>query len=301
MYRRALWRRTEILLNDELLQAVDPLFCHPMSTVGGAREYCSPLSYEIEPIDGGRTATVLVRFTELPIGKWHSKTPETKRRLGIVGGAGVSILRGEREIDYGWHLMGNKRKEHYDDWWRCEISFSPALDELFGVTHSKQGIKPTDELRSILCPDIESIARVLNSRARRAFARARASMPSKAVTVANRQECFLPSFKRQGRSRKAGDRLTYRITVGPLPTRRFFDQSCRAGVVTVRINRDHPFFGRLFAPIEPNDLSSSQFKLETLVLAAARAVLKAGRKEEQRWLERFLNDWSDALATFIKG
>ena len=71
--------------------------------------------------------------------------------------------------------------------------------------------------------------------------------------------------------------------------------------MTVRINRDHPFFGRLFAPIEPTHRSNSQFSLETLVLAAARAALKTDRKDEQRWLERFLDDWSDALATFIDG
>jgi hypothetical protein len=41
---------------------------------------------------------------------------EEKSSLGISKRAGVSILRGGREIDYGWHFMGSKRKENYDDW-----------------------------------------------------------------------------------------------------------------------------------------------------------------------------------------
>ncbi len=59
-------------------------------------------------------------------------------------------MRAGREIDRGWYFMGGKRKENYDDWWRCEISFDPSLDELFGVTHSKQEIRPTEALTSIL-------------------------------------------------------------------------------------------------------------------------------------------------------
>ena len=31
-----------------------------------------------------------------------------------------------REIDFGWFFMGNKRRENYDDWWRCEVKFEPV-------------------------------------------------------------------------------------------------------------------------------------------------------------------------------
>src|SRR5437667_3116176 len=65
--------------------------------------------------------------------------------------------------------MGQKRRENYDDWWRCEVRFDPDLDELFGVTHTKQEIHPSEKLLSILVPDMERIARELNGRARRAF------------------------------------------------------------------------------------------------------------------------------------
>ena len=104
---------------------------------------------------------MLVTFTELPIEKWHLYSNEEKRLQGISSRAGVSIVRAEREIDYGWYFMGTKRKENYDDWWRCEIRFNPELDELFGVTNTKQGIRPTEAIKNILTADIERIARNL--------------------------------------------------------------------------------------------------------------------------------------------
>ena len=87
---------------------------------GGATSFGDPLDYEIALL-GGETSTVSVRFSELPVVAWRDLSAEEKRLRGIVGGAGVSFIRAGREIDYGWFLMGGKRKENYDDWWRCEV------------------------------------------------------------------------------------------------------------------------------------------------------------------------------------
>src|SRR5207247_6741462 len=100
---------------------------------------------------------------------------DEKGLLMLSKWGGVSILRAGREIDYGWFFMGNKRKENYDDWWRCEIAFDPHLDELFGVTHAKQEIHPTETLKAILSPDIERLAHALNGRVRQRYLRVRAT------------------------------------------------------------------------------------------------------------------------------
>ena len=47
------------------------------------------------------------------------------------------------------------------------------MDEMFGVTHSKQGVNPRTELKLILSPDMEAIARTLNRRVREAFDRSK--------------------------------------------------------------------------------------------------------------------------------
>ena len=175
IFRRQLWEGKTITINGNPVKAVDPLFRHKGNNIVGATIYGSPLRYDITiPGSSQRTSAVTVTFTELPIEKWHCFSNEEKRTHGISKNAGVSIMRSGREVDYGWFFMGNKRKENYDDWWRCEVQFSADLDELFGVTNTKQGVHPTEEIKSILSPDIERIAHELNGRVRRRYLRVKA-------------------------------------------------------------------------------------------------------------------------------
>src|SRR5207249_1883263 len=159
---------------------VDPLFRRPDTGEGGAAAFGSLLTYEVGSPVGHGTAVITVRFTELPVALWYDLAVEEKRDRGIVGGAGASFIRAGREIDYGWHLMGAKRKENYDDWWRCEVCFGPELDEFFGVTHSKQGVAPTPQLQAMLSPDLEAAARTLNSRVRGSFESIKSSADTRA-------------------------------------------------------------------------------------------------------------------------
>src|SRR4029078_10496646 len=97
---------------------------------------------------------------------WHELSNDEKRSRGVANGAGVSIVRGMREVDFGWFFMGAKRRENYDDWWRGEIKFNPDLDDAFGITHTKQQIRPKDYLVEALQSIIEDTAKALNSRVR---------------------------------------------------------------------------------------------------------------------------------------
>ena len=169
-FRHYLWKGNRILINEELVAPFDPLHLTVDEPTVAARPFGDQLTFEFRcPSESARTSTVRVRFSELPIAQWYALSSEAKRALGVSKGAGVSIVRADREIDYGWYFMGAKRKENYDDWWRGEISFDPELDELFGVTHSKQEINLVDLLRLELSAHLEAIAQTLNSRARAAF------------------------------------------------------------------------------------------------------------------------------------
>lgn len=57
---------------------------------------------------------------------------------------GVSLVRAERELDLdqAWVLQYDTRER----WWGVEIEFSPALDEIFGVTNNKQFANNFSEL-----------------------------------------------------------------------------------------------------------------------------------------------------------
>ncbi len=169
LFRYQLWAGKHITLNGEPVKPLDPLFEKHCNGLYGAKPFGPELNYEVALPAGNGPATcsvVKVKFAELPVREWHGLSNREKNISGIAKGSGVSIVRAGREIDRGWFFMGQKRRENYDDWWRCEVRFEPDLDEFFGVTHTKQEIHPTDKLCTILVPDMEKIARELNGRAR---------------------------------------------------------------------------------------------------------------------------------------
>ena len=183
VFRCFIWAGVKIWINGELVAGIDPLFLHESTPLTGAGSFGEPLTFEVRvPGQPGKTSMVRVRFAELPVAKWHDLPVEDKRRYGIVDGAGLSIMRANREVDNGWWFFGGKRRENYDSWWRGELSFEPDLDELFAITHSKQGINPTPEIREILTPDLEAIARQLNGRVQSAFAAVKSAPPKPVVT-----------------------------------------------------------------------------------------------------------------------
>ena len=97
-------------VNGVAVEPDDPMMLGKLAEGASASVAFDDRAYELA-VPGGGTAQVLVRFTILPVSRWHRLDNVTKRRLGIVGGGGVSVLRAGREIAYGWYLMGNDISE----------------------------------------------------------------------------------------------------------------------------------------------------------------------------------------------
>lgn len=291
MYRLPLADRVSIRLNGEPLKPLDPLFRVSVPSLRGTSDpYGDPLEYRVKVPSGG-TSTVTVQFVELPVHRWHDLPSATKRALGIVGTAGMSVLRGSREIDYGWHLFGKKRRENYDDWWRCELRFEPELDELFGISHNKQGINPSPELRCILEPDLERIARELNARARKAFREARPPAPRPAVRLASKRDRLLPGLQAsESGPRRATSGYRYRIKFHEEACPEFFHTEVRDSTVQLSINRNHPFYQKLYV-----QASSGSHDLDLLLLSAGRALLDLSEQTRRT----LLRSWSDNLLAYL--
>lgn len=317
LFRYQLWAGKSLTLNKEAVQPFDPLFEREGVNLVGSLPFGPEQSYEVE-VPGtspSRTSVINVRFTELPVKKWYSLSNADKNARGIAKNAGVSIVRAGREIDHGWFFMGGKRKENYDDWWRCEVRFEPDLDELFGVTHTKQEIHPTETLLSVLVPDIERIARELNSRARRAFVNTKVVAQRRdSEQLAERYDSLIepPSgrggektdrsnkAKRGGRGRVAG--IEYRLRSGRLESPCFYRVELRGSRLTVTLNDAHPFVRRAFVEKPSGETSAreSQRNIELMILAAARTELKVAKGRVAKTLaEDFRRSWSNILATFL--
>lgn len=295
MYRRFLADGLTLTINGAEVEAVDPTFLTTTLEGHAARLAFDPLRYEIAT-SSGDTAFVTVRFSMLPVHYWHSLDNVTKRRVGIVGNGAVSILRAGREIASGWHLMGSKRRENYDDWWRCEIEFDPILDEHFGITINKQGIRPSRTLREALEPETESIARLLNGRVRQAFeeVKFRAEAAS-SCRIAAAADADLPVIKGKGRPKGA---LSYWIGSAPLPLDTMLRYELKQRTLEVTLNMDHPAFAALYRPLQALEGSAAaEFRtaLELLLLSYARTTILLGQDGDE-----MLRTWSATYGRMLQ-
>lgn len=321
-FRYFIWEGVEILVNGEHVPGLDPLYLDERSPVRGAQLFEDPIVYEVDVHPEAQefrvAGTVTVTFTELPVHEWHGLSNDEKRRRGISKGAGVSVVRAGREVDYGWFFMGQKRRENYDDWWRCEVRFDPELDEHFGITHTKQQIRPSASLLEALSPDLEQIARALNARARSAYLAVKAAKRAEpALEVAARAEPTLPAlpaptseravaeFTKVAPHLKAtleapGEGIRYALIHTSISPRVFFDHARNDRAFVLALNPDHPFYRRVYKPLsEDADKRSIGLRegIELTLLAAARAA--EALEDSADTFARFRERWSDTLAAFF--
>lgn len=301
MFRRFLSDGVTLKINGTRVKPVDPLLLTSALEGRSASLAFEPLTYELATHDGG-TSVVQVRFSFLPVDAWHRLDNLTKRRAGIVGSGGVSILRAGREIAFGWHLMGGKRKENYDDWWRCEIDFDPALDEHFGITINKQGVRPSARLREAIEPEMESIARLLNARVRQAFEEVKfREATQRSCRIAEAADPQLPVVA-GGRGQRSADSLSYRLTSDVIATDAMFAASLDHRTLHVTLNVDHPAFGALYKPLQAlaGDAGTSDLRtaIELLVLSFARAEVVRGTDLPDR--ADLVTTWSDTYAKMLQ-
>jgi len=327
-FRHLIANGLTISVNGADVSPVDPLFLDKNSEFHGATMFGSSIDYELlsDPDDDSSpVGRVRVTFSELPVAKWSTLSNDQKRHWGISKGAGVSIVRAGREVDYGWYFLGSKTRENYDDWWRCQIEFEPILDDAFGLTHTKQQIRPKAHLIEALSPDIEATARALNARARKAHITAKDSQRFiESVSIAEKQEWLLAPLsgaarerdvrvvehlsidqlvgERPNRHSPGTPRMAYRIVEADLRETVFFNYARSDDQLIVVVNPYHPFYKVLYSRLtEQDEPFARQLRthVDLLLLAAARAEATEDDPAATAQLERYRQLWSDTLATFL--
>ena len=328
IFRFFLWDNVEMVVNGIPIEPFDPLYVHQRSARKGGHLFGKPLEYEVEARapNGEMTGVgkVTVTFSELPVHDWHNLSNDEKRIRGVTNGAGVSVVRADREIDYGWFFMGGKRRENYDDWWRCEIRFDPILDEAFGITHTKQQIRPQDYLLEILSPDLEEQAKALNGRVRQAHVQLRSTERTVAIErlASERDELLkpLPSPPSSAKNLALIEKLArhhptlreaalsengsmqYRIIQDQMKDTSFFSFAVRDGLFVLILNPEHPFFRKVYKLLLDDDSKEGQAlrgQMDLLLLSAARAEAGAAKDNQRDAMQQFRRTWSDNLATFL--
>jgi Histidine kinase-, DNA gyrase B-, and HSP90-like ATPase len=325
-FRHFIWNGISITVNGKVVAPIDPLFLHTVTPLSGARIFQEPIILEVyrDPEDARQVGKVEIRFSELPVDIWHNLSNEEKRSYGISNGAGVSIVRAGREVDFGWFFMGSKRRENYDDWWRCEVQFWPELDEAFGITHTKQQIRPKDFLLEALQPIVETTAKALNGRVRDAHLRLKStnSTVSAEHIAITRDAALLPLSRKKAKAseRKTfadlakrysiisqqakGDKRTfYKLVEDDLPDSSFYKAVHAEGCIITVINPRHTFYRRLYLPVRDGNFVNPEAlsrALQLLLLAAARAEAGLTKAEEKKALKKFKRNWSETLDVLLR-
>jgi hypothetical protein len=317
IFRMMLWDGRKLNINGKAIMPVDPLFLRNGENLKGAKMYGPIMEYDVKgnELDCPGQSKIVVRFAELPVREWIGMSNREKSGKGISKSAGISVLRAGREIDFGWYFMGGKRKENYDDWWRCEVEFQPELDELFGVTHTKQGITPSETLLQLMSPDLEQIAHILNARVRKAFlsVKERKILPSERRAAECDSLFVPPQWTRESAGTEwqvaanttngrgvAG--MQYRLVVKKLDVPEIYvGKLCHWGFQLI-LNEQHPFCDRFYTPLthaKQCDAKRMCKALELLLFAAVRAEGVFTKKEQSVTLAAFKKQWSNIVAAFL--
>ena len=314
VFRHYLWGGVRISLNGEPVQPIDPLFVARQSYTSGA-ELVDEWSCMVRNTDDADSpvGAVHVSFSLLPIRKWHSLSIAEKRAAGIVNGAGVSVVRGGREVDYGWFFLPGRRKQNYDDWWRCEVRFDPVLDDAFGVTHTKQQVRPARHLVEAISPYVEMTAKELHARVRSEYQQVESVYRSErqgedancaeardAPEYSSASASALPDSRVLSEGRIPGpDGRRYRVVEGSGRPGLFFDVVVSDDQIVITLDRCHPFFQHVYGPLTVDGPSGSKTALDALLIAAAKADSGTVESDGIGEAHLFYRRWSSALEALL--
>ena len=287
IFRRQLDSGLDLSVNGDLVPVREHLLLR-----AGATSYGDMLRYEIDgPAGRGQ---VRVQFSELPVLRWSTLSSAERSSLGIPGAKSVSVLRAGREIDRGWWFMGSKRRENYDSWWRCEVDFDPILDEWFGVSYIKQGIQPGQALNDLLAPDLEAVARSMNSRVRGQFDLVKIADP---IQVAERTVQSAVQLLPDGLGSRDGKKRDVRVAIGDLTSPTAYEVRILHSVETVTLNASHPLVRDLYGPLASSELPTTRSAAARVALVAlAGALMDSGTWSPGDRAKT----WSDVVATLLE-
>ena len=157
-------RTCQIYVNNERVQAVDPLFIDSASRFydvgnGVFAEPREELQFEAKT-SNGKTGNVRIRFSymspEFQVSVVDGKTKNNERlKIMKQTEAYFIVCRAGRQIDLVPKAQfakdrHNKELVTYDRNWAVELNFEPELDEDFGITVNKQQVMISERMWAIL-------------------------------------------------------------------------------------------------------------------------------------------------------
>ena len=113
---------------------------HPDGVFPFMIKYTDPHTYEVKEQEITITFSVVkdIFYDQTAI---TGNPGQTKLGKHVKELEGISIVRADREIDFGQFDFYENINMPEHRWWGCEIRFDPVLDEAFGVANNKQHVE----------------------------------------------------------------------------------------------------------------------------------------------------------------
>jgi hypothetical protein len=319
-----------ITVNGHMIEPFDPLYLDPRAVYSGA-EFKKEQDYAVSiPGKKGETADVTVKFSMLPVSEWQELPQQELRTRRVFDNKGFSVVRGGREIEVtdrhfyaGKGADGSGRILNDDAWWSCEISFDPVLDEIFGVTHTKQEIRPNMDVLQRIRHDITDTVGTMRAEYKRLRTKKTPAKTHPSEEKAGKNDKFLPpvpdlpqdpgdvekktaryaeTYKREDETEEEArlrvQSKLYTIELESAMEGPFYRIEALLGSTVVYVNTDHEFYTELYSKVEGDPDAS--MAVSHLLFALARGErMTMTEAEGRKWYHSQRSVWSSNLHIFL--
>ena len=170
VYRKSIAAGLRLYVNNRVVEAFDPTYSMPNARHARMLSDGIPVTSRLVlsrlidvPLAENdiRSAPVVAKVFTLPIEEWTDLDRKTQKNdLRIFDGLTVSILRNGREVFAG-PMPKLTTRHSVTNWYRIQLEFPGLLDEAFGVSSNKQGVRMKDyvleAIRQSIGPDITKL------------------------------------------------------------------------------------------------------------------------------------------------
>ena len=317
--------RITINVDNTAINIFDPMF-----SMDGPSIYSGALKKpekQFQVTGNGMSGNITVRLAVLPE-EWQRAPEKLDPELQALIDrrykecVGFSVLRNERELATGLYQI--RASHHANQWWSGEICFSPELDELFGVTNTKQQVTIDKQLSKQIADAIRPImiATVNEIESRRSkhqiqnnvhrseeIASELESLLGTPAWLANRTKLDIDTeidqFSKDNehlpeiRTRLSNAHENFQpfvIDFESVDSKVFFRPKVIGRVIVVLINKNHAFYHRLYEPLCRTE-SASGIGCELLLVAFLKAFTSSSSKLDE--MASMTNKWGESLATYL--
>lgn len=295
IYRRAISDGLQLYVNNRRVEAFDPTYAMPNARHAKFLECSAKTSQLIiaKQIEIKRSefdaelgsAPIAIKIFKLPIEDWYNLSRKTlKNDLRVFDGLTVSILRNGREVFAG-PMPKLTTRHSITHWYRIQIEFAGTLDEAFGVSSNKQGVRLKGYVEKAIKDAIGDDITAINDELKRFQGeQGRSRLPARPTTSETKADeadpfqmkglgtAISPEEEAQLEANLRGLAITlkranetdeqayeriknskYTIAFHHDEYWPFYDVRHKFGRIILTINTAHPFYSKLYEPLKKLD------------------------------------------------